>query len=206
MTYILNNQLLGRLTRREMEVLRLVFSGLTSKKIAQQLSLSPRTVEVHRTNIMRKLDVTSVAQLADVVLRGVSRLEQLLIESESHLKEAQQIAKVGSWKWDLTNGSVTWSDEMYRIFELPLHAVDLSLELFLNALAPDDLERVKHAINQSLVSDAPYNIEYRIRGLGNQTKGIHAIGVVHRDAAGKAIGMAGTVQDITEQNVLRENR
>lgn len=202
MTFLWNNPLLKQLTRREIAVLKQVFSGLTSKQIAKELSISPRTVEVHRSNILRKLHVTSTPQLADVVLKSIAQLEGMLAESEAHLKEAQQIAQVGSWKWNITTDTHFWSDEMYRIFGFEDKTVEFSLAVFLNALIPDDLERVKYALNQSLHHNLPYNIEYRIRVKGNIIKEIHAIGIVHRDATGKAISMTGTLQDISERKSL----
>jgi len=60
---------LGSLTEREREVLRLVAEGLTTKEIAARLEISVRTVESHRANLMRKLDVRSVARLTQFAIR-----------------------------------------------------------------------------------------------------------------------------------------
>lgn len=60
---------LDLLTEREREVLRLVAQGLPTKEIASRLSISPRTVDTHRANLMRKLDIRSVALLTQVALR-----------------------------------------------------------------------------------------------------------------------------------------
>jgi DNA-binding NarL/FixJ family response regulator len=51
------------LTRRQQEILKLIADGLTNREISDQLSISPRTVEVHRFNLMRRLRVRNVAQL-----------------------------------------------------------------------------------------------------------------------------------------------
>jgi RNA polymerase sigma factor (sigma-70 family) len=60
---------LETLTEREREVLRLVAGGLTTKEIAARLEISVRTVESHRANLMRKLDVRSVARLTQLAIR-----------------------------------------------------------------------------------------------------------------------------------------
>jgi len=60
---------LESLTEREREVLRMVAEGLTTKEIAGQLSISVRTVESHRANLMRKLDLRSVARLTQFAIR-----------------------------------------------------------------------------------------------------------------------------------------
>jgi DNA-binding NarL/FixJ family response regulator len=59
----------GRLTSRETEVLRLIALGCTSSEIAERLSLSPRTIETHRANILRKLEMRTRAELVDYALR-----------------------------------------------------------------------------------------------------------------------------------------
>jgi DNA-binding NarL/FixJ family response regulator len=62
--------LLAQMTEREIEIIRFVADGLTNKEIAQQLFISHRTVDTHRTNIMRKLDVTSVAGIVKFAYRN----------------------------------------------------------------------------------------------------------------------------------------
>lgn len=65
------------LTRREREIVRLVAQSLTSNEIGQRLTISPRTVEVHRRNVMRKLGVTSHTEIIRIALRrGLIRLEE----------------------------------------------------------------------------------------------------------------------------------
>jgi two-component system, LuxR family, response regulator FixJ len=63
---------LARLSSRELEVLRLMVDGLTSKQIARQLALSPRTVETHRAHLMEKLEVDSLAGLVRLYLTGLN--------------------------------------------------------------------------------------------------------------------------------------
>ena len=63
------NARLERLTQREREVMELVIEGLPNKRIARQLSLSERTVEIHRAHVMEKLEVDSVAGLVSLALR-----------------------------------------------------------------------------------------------------------------------------------------
>lgn len=62
---------LSRISGREREVLERVASGLSSKEIARELDLSPRTVEVHRANLFNKLDVTSLADLIRFYLKAL---------------------------------------------------------------------------------------------------------------------------------------
>jgi FixJ family two-component response regulator len=66
-------QRLARISERELEVLRLMVEGYTSKQIAKQLSLSPRTIETHRAHLMEKLEVDSLAGLVRLYLRGLEQ-------------------------------------------------------------------------------------------------------------------------------------
>ena len=66
-------QRLARLSERELEVLKLMVEGYTSKQIAKQLGVSPRTVETHRAHLMEKLEVDSLAGLVRLYLRGLEQ-------------------------------------------------------------------------------------------------------------------------------------
>jgi len=66
----LARELKDRLTERELEVLVQIGRGLVTKDIAERLALSPRTVSVHRANIMRKLDLHNAAALAALAIRA----------------------------------------------------------------------------------------------------------------------------------------
>lgn len=66
----MQSDLRGRLTEREMEILAHIGRGLGSKEIAAELGISPRTVDVHRTNLMRKVDLHNAASLATLAMRA----------------------------------------------------------------------------------------------------------------------------------------
>jgi two-component system, NarL family, response regulator NreC len=67
----------GDLTQRELEVLRLVAEGHSNPVIAEHLGLSRKTVDVHRTNLMRKLDLHDVTEVVKYALRrGIIKLER----------------------------------------------------------------------------------------------------------------------------------
>jgi PAS domain-containing protein len=85
-----------------------------------------------------------------------------LKESSQRLNEAQRIAQVGSWELDLTNGKLTWSDEIFRLFEIDPTTFGASYEAFLNAIHPEDRDRVNQAYTNSLAARAPYEIVHRL--------------------------------------------
>ena len=87
--------------------------------------------------------------------------EELLIakekseENKEKLKEVQQIALLGNWELDLANNKLSWSDEIYRIFDLKPQEFEATYESFLNNIHPDDKERVNEAYTNSLKTKLP---------------------------------------------------
>ncbi len=134
------------------------------------------------------IDITEKS-LADAALR----------ESEKRLNEAQRIAQVGSWELDLATGKLTWSDEIFRLFEMDKSAFGASYEAFLNAIHPDDRDQVNQTYTDSLQSRTPYEIIHRLLMPDGRIKWVNERCETHYDAQGKAIRSSGTVQDITER-------
>ncbi len=130
--------------------------------------------------------------------------EETLQRSEHGLAEAQRIAHLGSWELDLLNNVLTWSDEIFHIFEIDKEEFAASYEAFLDAIHPDDREMVNHAYTESLSSKKPYNIEHRLLMKDGRIKYVHEQCESFFDAADKPLRSVGTVQDITEQK-LRED-
>ena len=127
------------------------------------------------------------------------RAEAALQQERQHLVEAQALAHLGSWEWDIESGEEVWSDEQYRIFGYEPGSISVVYETFMAALLPDDHDRVLAAINDALMGDSRYEVECRIVRPNGDVREIQCRGDVHRDEAGRPIRMAGTVLDITER-------
>jgi diguanylate cyclase (GGDEF)-like protein/PAS domain S-box-containing protein len=122
--------------------------------------------------------------------------------SEANLAEAQRIAHLGSWEWDVAQNQVYWSAEMYRMMGLPPES-GASYDAFLDVLHPDDRERVRQAVNTALEHHHPYDIEYRIVHTDGATRVVHVLGVVICDERdGRPVHMVGTAQDVTERKTV----
>jgi PAS domain S-box-containing protein len=129
------------------------------------------------------------------------RAEEALRESEERLNRAQEIAHLGSWELDLLNNSLTWSDEVYRIFGLRPQEFAATYEAFLESVHPDDRAAVDAAYSSSLhVGKDTYEIEHRvIRKLTGEVRVVHEKCEHIRDESGRVIRSVGMVHDITEQ-------
>ncbi len=144
----------------------------------------------------------SFAVVTDITER--KRVEEALQKSEASLVEAQQIAHLGNWDWDIEKNELSWSDEIYRIFGLEPQEFGATFEAFLNSVHPDDKEFVKKSINEALHERKPYFIDHRIVLPDGTERIVHTQDEVFRDETGKPIRMVGTVQDITERKRAEE--
>ncbi len=127
------------------------------------------------------------------------RADQALRESEASLANAQRIAGLGNWDWNIVNNELRWSDEIYRIFGLEPQEFGATYEVFLNSVHPDDREAVQKAIDKALREKAPYAIDHRIVLPGGEERVVHEEGEVTFDDADEPRRMTGTVQDVTER-------
>ena len=120
--------------------------------------------------------------------------------SEQRLAEAQQVAHVGSWEWDVANDALTWSDEKYRLLGLAPDERALNLEFSLDCVHPDDRPAARAWIEAAATIGEVPPIDYRIvrpdsvvRVVHNRAKGVF-------DENGKLIRLRGISQDITERD------
>ena len=126
------------------------------------------------------------------------KFELALLKSTELLKEAQQMAHIGSWSLDLISGELTWSDEVFRLFEIDPSQFGATYEAFLNAIHPDDRDAVSQAYANSLVTRMPYEITHRLRMSDGRIKWVHEKCMSVFDVAGKPLQSRGMVQDITD--------
>jgi len=130
------------------------------------------------------------------------KAENALRISESRLKKAQRVARLGCWDWDIVTDELYWSDEIYRIFGLKPQEFGATYEAFLNTVHPDDRALVMHAVDEAVYQRKPYNIEHRIVLPDNAIKVVNEQGEVTYDRSGKPVRMLGTVHDITERKEM----
>ncbi len=138
------------------------------------------------------------------IIRDVSerkRAEEALRKSETLLKESQQLAHIGSWELDLKSNTLYWSDENYCIFEIDPARGASTYQTFLNAVHPDDRERVNEAYTGSVKNRTPFTIVHRLQFPGGRVKYVREWGETYYDEDGQPSRSIGTTQDVTEQQL-----
>ena len=132
-------------------------------------------------------------------------LKNRVLDTLAVIAEAQQIAHIGNWEWDIVGNELYWSDEIYRIFDLLPQEFGATYEaFFLNCVHPDDREFVKKTVNEALNDKKSYNIDHRILLKDTTIRIVHEKAMVVSDNKGRAVQMVGTVQDITERKRAEE--
>ena len=127
---------------------------------------------------------------------------EALIKSEASLINAQRIAHLGNWDWDIEKNTLFWSDEIYRIFGLAAHEFRITYETFLNSVHPGDREFVRKSVDEALHEGKAYSIDHRIVLPDASERFVHEQAEVVFDETGKPDRMSGTVLDITERKKL----
>ncbi len=119
-------------------------------------------------------------------------------KAHMHLIEAQHIAKVGHWDWNIQTDELSWSDEIYRIFGYLPQEFDATYDAFLHTIHPDDKDMVSDAVAGAIIQKDEYNITHRILLPDGTQKIVHEIGFALYDDNDNPIRMLGTVHDITK--------
>lgn len=119
--------------------------------------------------------------------------------------EAQQIAQLGFWEWDIIQNRLKWSEEIYALFGLEKKNPLLSYESFLGFVHPEDRKSVTEAVDKALNGGETYDIRHRIVTADNALKVLRERGRVMFDEFERPIYMLGTVQDVSE-TVAKEKR
>ena len=153
-----------------------------------------------------KLDVDR-ERIFTVVLRDISKRKQTemaLRKSEETLAQAQAIAHLGSWDWNIVDNTSHCSDESYHLFGMEPQKLNVTYEVFLAMVHPDDRKAVQEARNIAVKERYPYSIDYRVIRANGSECIIHDQAEVIFDKTGRPIRMVGTIQDITQRKKMEE--
>jgi PAS domain S-box-containing protein len=121
-----------------------------------------------------------------------------LAQTAARLGEAQSIAHIGSWEWDIRSDRITWSDELFRIFGLEQGAEPLSYSPYLEQVHPDDRARVDETVRRARADRKSFAVEHRVVRPDGSERIVSGRGRVIYEGD-EPVTMVGTAQDVTEQ-------
>jgi PAS domain S-box-containing protein len=125
--------------------------------------------------------------------------ERLLREREALLAEAQAIAQLGSFEWDVRANQVTWSPELCRIYGLEPRTFTSSFHTFVRCIHPEDRPLVVGAIREAASAGTAFRLEHRVVRPDGEVRHLYTRGRVSRDEQSPMQRLVGACQDVTEQ-------
>ena len=132
------------------------------------------------------------------------QLEEQLRNREEHLREAQEIAKTGSWDWNIKDNTMYWTDQVYRIIGQDPESFKPTFDGYMKAVHPEDKQEAEKEVNTALEGVAPYQAEYRVILPDGSEKIVRGRGLVQFDESHTATRMQGTIQDVTELKAVEK--
>lgn len=142
--------------------------------------------------------------------RSAAELERLLIGKELEasrrlLDEAQEIADLGAWRWDVRTNKIEWSDTMYTIFGQNADHFRPDGKSSLDLVLPTDRKRAEEIFWDAIRNRDGYEMEVEIVRPDGNTRIVHIRAQFQRDAQGNNAFVVGTTQDITERKLLERH-
>jgi len=155
--------------------------------------------EFHWNTVKREGDVIGASCfIIDITER--EKAAGKIRESENNLRKAQAIAKVGSWIYHF-DGSISWSEEMYRIYGVSQKTFILNAQSFINMIHPDDVQAMQKWIGSCTANEKPGELVFRIIQPDGSICFISGQGELICDSENRPIYLSGTAQDITERKL-----
>jgi PAS domain S-box-containing protein len=187
-----------------------LFSGvvaLTTTSMATLVAERQRLYEQLEQRVSLRTDQLKLTNdELHVEIAARERVQGALRSSESRLLEAQALAHVGSWEWDIDSNAIRWSDEVYRIYGVEPGRFEVTYESFIAMVHPDDRDRLEDAVRGALGTGGLFEVEHRIVQPGGAERTVSGRGRTVCDADGRPIRMLGTELDITDRKRAEEQR
>jgi len=180
-----------------------LFSGEQASRDALPIRLADGTTGY--ADIVGKVTEINGEEVVFAFFRDVTERKQKgeqLRQSESRLREAQRIAHLGHWNWDIQTGGLEWSDEVFRIFGYEPGAIDVTYDTFLEKVHPEDRHKVQEAVARALEDRKSYYVEHRVVRADGEVRVVEERGEVITNRSGELVRMVGTVLDITERKKI----
>lgn len=145
--------------------------------------------------------IAQVTHIASIAIER-AQAEDAVKRSEAFLAEAQRLSRVGSFSWRLPTGEITWSEQLYRIFEFP-QSVRVTLDLIRSRIHPDDVAFFNDVVQKTRGAGGDFEFEHRLQMSDGSVKYLHVSAHATRDKQG-GLEYIGAAQDVTQRRLSEE--
>ncbi|TDE00954.1 PAS domain S-box protein [Flavobacterium sandaracinum] len=131
--------------------------------------------------------------------------QDYLRSAQNLLNEAQKIAKIGSWEFNLKTRNMIWSKELYSIYEIDRDPKQSLFQEFINLFSAEDATSFLNKIDQAIIDKKEFEVQQNVVLSNNKKKWLHAIVVLELDSEGNVVTLRGNTQDITEKKLIEQS-
>jgi PAS domain S-box-containing protein len=163
------------------------------------ISVSLPSLALSADVAMRQHSEHNLRRTHDELDARVKERTAALADANIHLMEAQRLANLGSWSWDVVKNTISWSEQLFDIYGLRADQFKGTLNEFVGFIHPDDRAKVYASIGTALKSGSEFSHAERIIRPDGEIRYLHSIGEVVRDENGAAIRMLGICLDVTDR-------
>lgn len=163
-----------------------------------------KAYEIGATDFITKPINGSILRHRIRYLLRASNVHRSLKLSKARLANAQRIAKVGNWEWDIVEDKLHWSKEICRIFGVEPDNNSQSAKAFMKMMEREGRMHLKIALNQTMNGARDFHIERSINGYDEKARTVIMQGEITLDDEGKTSRLSGTIQDISERHEAEE--
>ena len=163
------------------------------------ISISVPSLALSADVAMRRTSEDNLRRAQAELDRRVRERTAALADANIQLQEAQRLANLGSWSWDIKRDRVSWSDQLFEIYGVARDGFRGTVEEFLSFVHPDDRPQVEDSIDGALRTGKPFRHEERILRPDGSTRYLQSLGEVIRDETGAPVRMLGVCLDVTDR-------
>jgi len=150
---------------------------------------------------MRTQDLSEANTMLQQQMRKQALAHEALQQSEARLADAQRIASIGHYEWFGVDDSMIWSEQIYRILNLPATSGSHTLAEFLSFIVDDDRDNVSEVMEKAIQRIKPYDIEHQLLRSSGEVCYVRQQGDASIDSKSGKVQIVGTLQDVTEWRI-----
>ena len=176
----------------------------TNSQVSIEYSLPmPNGTRNYEARLVPLFDQEVIAIIRDMT--DYKRTQEVLLQANERLEMAQSAARAGVWNWDITNGQVQLSPQLFELFGLDPETTPKSFEWWKNMIHPEDREGTVFTVHQALKNKTMLKTDYRVVQPSGQIRWINGLGQAKYDDQGRPIRMTGISIDVTERKKAEED-